>query len=957
METIDVQKWVQLRYGKHVQEENGPIVKGSEHKTTGASKSLDVSLYTQMTPDSTGIGTNDRTDWREYTWLDDGGGIVTRIHSHNNELLIIAGRICGRTESGKRLGRMYTEGHYACLPVSQHQFPTTLGLLQALHTTPQLQSSNFTLPLLDVESVSISLPENWIDLISPVLKVLLSGIPLSIKTTKRSLQELTAFVHIVQSCLPNTLAWRLTTKIGAIECPPSDAVLSVVQSCNFDMPRMIGFSMVDAEKNHQKIKSTDHATTHPLIEGETIGLRYIEYLQEHCLQCKTTIELQTQIHKDFPKLKQWNHFPIEQSLYEASIGFLQILFEDDGLAQLQTALQKGSAVPSLKVFFHRKLEALISLLHHVWDHPSVILESLNIWGDIWDELFDQCPMPLEGIVNLLHPRGSVTKAAFALFEEAIPEDFHDLIYDKLQSWNKQLTQQNSPNSLWLEFVNRYNEYAPWIQRWIHERQTEFSLRMRYVYNLNTPLDGLPFTHWLHEMSTQSVKKNFDEKTFSIARLIDDQSYHIQVAFIEELYTYSPLITIKEALKLSGFATTTYRTDQHILANIIYWKDRTPFWMESASRLLVEFAEAHCKPTYSSPLFEHILMHTFSTLSVEQQDTFWPFFSTKIGNTIAQWMFNRSSDQTAGPFDSFYINQFPELYQQGHTTLQKIFVEVATDSSLPHHSTLIAICKNILRQETHCHPLPSALKQIQQKRLQTIQDLMPKWISFWLSHLPFTIHLSDIEHDDTLCAFFFSMQPSFQPPSPTLLERLLSESMGKSVTWKHWCEMLVNQQWDTKPGWRLLFMEHVPDRPLYKLEDHEKHLFQHARLELKAHFVYLGFIIESSLLNTFTVAEFNRLKFDYQAMLIWWSVHFDHTEILLLVLPAYLQTLTVPELKEFKSEVSSTFSIFSSLVQKVNNYFESEPSTLPTILEPSVWLKRYLLSLPKPERIQWVETNL
>ena len=184
MDILNEQPWMQLRFGKPVEKENGPIIKGSEHKTTAASSDIDQSLYTYLTPASVGIGSNDRTDWREYTWLDEGGGMVTEVH--HDQSLIVAGKVCGRTETGKKLGRMYTESHYAILPLNKYQYPTTLGLFKSLQTTPHIAGDDFTLPSLSIPNISLALPDNWLALVTPVLKIILSGSPFSIKTTKRS---------------------------------------------------------------------------------------------------------------------------------------------------------------------------------------------------------------------------------------------------------------------------------------------------------------------------------------------------------------------------------------------------------------------------------------------------------------------------------------------------------------------------------------------------------------------------------------------------------------------------------------------------------------------------------------------------------------------------------------------------------------------------------------------------
>ena len=51
-----------------------------------------------------------------------------------------------------------------------------------------------------------------------------------------------------------------------------------------------------------------------------------------------------------------------------------------------------------------------------------------------------------------------------------------------------------------------------------------------------------------------------------------------------------------------------------------------------------------------------------------------------------------------------------------------------------------------------------------------------------------------------------------------------------------------------------------------------------------------------------------------------------------------------------SELSSTISMFSSLIQQVSDYFEETPTTLPQQMTPTEWVKEYLLTLPKEKRL-------
>ena len=50
-------------------------------------------------------------------------------------------------------------------------------------------------------------------------------------------------------------------------------------------------------------------------------------------------------------------FAGDKSLEAVGVEFLQVLFEDDAIAQLSVALGEGGQFPSLNRFYHRKREA------------------------------------------------------------------------------------------------------------------------------------------------------------------------------------------------------------------------------------------------------------------------------------------------------------------------------------------------------------------------------------------------------------------------------------------------------------------------------------------------------------------------------------------------------------------------------------------------------------------------
>ena len=148
----------------------------------------------------------------------------------------------------------------------------------------------------------------------------------------------------------------------------------------------------------------------------------------------------------------------------------------------------------------------------------------------------------------------------------------------------------------------------------------------------------------------------------------------------------------------------------------------------------------------------------------------------------------------------------ELYRKGHASLQSLFVDVAeSNATLPRRHELIGVCKQVFKHQEHTHPLPKTLRDIR-RELHSIAGIKPEWIQFWCMELNLTIELNSIQSNDSLCRFFFELNPQFQEPSYTLLKRLFRAKEETLPTWEDWEYDLQEAKWHEKPGWRLLFME-------------------------------------------------------------------------------------------------------------------------------------------------------
>ena len=306
----------------------------------------------------------------------------------------------------------------------------------------------------------------------------------------------------------------------------------------------------------------------------------------------------------------------------------------------------------------------------------------------------------------------------------------------------------------------------------------------------------------------------------------------------------------------------------------------------------------------------------------------------------------------GNFDGLFIAELTGLYRKGHASLQSLFVDVAeSNATLPRRHELIGVCKQVFTHREHTHTQQKTLRDIQAGQLRSIAGIKPEWIQFWCKKLDLTIELNSVESSDSLCRFFFELNPQFQEPSYTLLKRLLKAKENALPSWTDWEYDLQEAKWHEKPGWRLLFIEHTPEKPLQDLDgDAETMFLKMSNLEMRAKLLRLGFLVEPSYFDGLTLESFELLSSETQSILVWYGLHFAEDKLGETVARGWVIAAGPQDRTALRSELSSAFSMFSSLVQQVSDYFEETPTTTPQQMTPTEWVKEYLLTLPKKSNV-------
>ena len=469
------QEWKQFVFGKIVQSSDGPIVSGKDHECTGSSPDIPERVIASMVPSIIGPGISDLTNWNSYIWNEQKGGIAIQSILCDDEPWVVACRVRGRSEGGEgKQGRFYTQAHYLTIPAAGFSPSSIIELADTLIANPMTQKEA-QLPHLVLEKKPRELPLNWLERISVLLEILLSGLPLSIQNTKLSMREIEELFHIVFSALPLSLAWRLSVRLGAEKINDGETILGLGQEI-YCSTRMIGFDLDNPEKNVQKLRQIENAIPHPIQKDKMIGQRYVEFLHNHASSCRTDIDLQKLLQREFPHM-MWDYFPLSYSFTEAGILFVQDIFERDALEQITNAQQGHGVFPDPRMFSAYREKALLLGLESIWQNAAnFVSQTIDLWPEQWNSL----PSHLSYFQILLCPNQLWNEDIISLLREDMPIVLQNRIEKGL--WYQI---QHSTHSFWNGVCMQWNSLPSWFQSVIQKREKEIC-SMFISFDMNEP---------------------------------------------------------------------------------------------------------------------------------------------------------------------------------------------------------------------------------------------------------------------------------------------------------------------------------------------------------------------------------------------------------------------------------------------------------------------------------------
>ena len=946
--------WFQANYGKPITEPEGPIKKGSEHHITGASPDIPEALLLEMSAQTTGIGNSDQTNWREFTWNKEGGGLVVRVVHHDGVPYVIAGKIRGRPESGeRRLGRMYVQAHYMCTRASDTEFPFLMALHHHLQASPQLVGSPKDLDTIPASCVDISLPDNWLALITPLIRVLLSNQPLSIKTTKRSMDEMVQVAYIVQCALPHTLGWRMTMRIGALSNASDDAVFSFVEKVD-KMPRMIGFSMTDSERNLQKMRDCDDLHPYPGQEDRAIAEKYLAYLAEHASSCTTTQELRGVVARDFEHFSEWDALDPSWSFTKAGREFLQALFEDDGIAQLKEALNGNGSYPPIAFFVYRKHDVVESLLPFVQEKPDFVLKTIRPWSTIWTEVLHK-KREEYGYLDLLVPDLPIDPTMIKGLERSWNEQYIPVILRRLDSWFSDIRTSVEKSADFpsmdvhecLKYlVEQYDSFPRAIQEWIQAREMFLSICFRYRMENPTIVESFPTLVWFGGLSSTGISAVED---IVVRDEILDHHARIQERFVDDIYSYN-LSLVVHWIWSSRWAAT----DQGLLADALRWKQDGSVKDLSEALPLLRHGLEHNPSLLSHRIFVQSLASHYFELRVEEQEQAWETLQSQTPPFFAQHLFEKKGgSRSSSAVLPTYVEHCIAQYRAKKSKLRTVFVDIAhaydeADSFV--QSSLIDLGKRLLDGVVYSG-LPMLLQRIQRGSSlasMSVKDTNASHVSFWMHHLRLTWKVAHIEDNYDLLLLYVQTKPDIFVPSVDVLKHLQSLD-ASSPQWADWSHVISQLGWESEEGWRLIFASHDPKRELCVPSQKEEEMMLTFSLVQQIDLLSRGFFFSETVISTYGTKEFMELEEEQLGYILWYAVHTENKDIQQDASRAYIVQLSEKEKEKLKSDVSG---FFSQWAQSLEDLFSSKPSHLPEAFPCEEWVKDMLLRQSKDVRLSW-----
>jgi len=451
--SLDSVSWLQLRFGKLVQQTGDAIVSGAEHGVTARSADFPTVLVARCHPTNLSVGDRDPSRWQQCPW-GDRGGIVTSSGIVGDVPWVIVARQRERPEAGDgREGRRYTEMHVVATPaplVTSAALAAVAGILVA----DPVSEADFELPPLHVPAQqSLLLVGEWLTRGRSPLAAIVSGVPLAIQDWTTDPDESFAWIATVLAALPTGVAWRIPIGAGLTTVDGAFAVATGMA----------------ARGNLRLIAGT--LRQDDLIDL-TVGHQYAEWLSRIAGDCKSTLELREAVDAALPEFAAIDALPIAMPWRTAVLQLGKRVARHQVTSAFLANVDHAETLPSLPEETDVRHEILSSLIARA-DGPtasrvSVLLEqSVRRWPDAWRQLLrspDVVPAPMVFALAARHGMEGVDVASMLPHAAtlSVDESIQPVIVHRLLT----AVSRSQSAAAWLSLLSLPpTQRAAWVSRW------------------------------------------------------------------------------------------------------------------------------------------------------------------------------------------------------------------------------------------------------------------------------------------------------------------------------------------------------------------------------------------------------------------------------------------------------------------------------------------------------------
>lgn len=208
----------QLIYGKLVQNEGGPIVKGYEYTITGYSQGFTSAMKNAVgVPHRIFLDNHDIDNYNKYPWSEEGGEIIKTTKEIDGKSYVICARYRRISESGEnKQDRLFGQMHVIAIPAEEWSIAVIPQLNSILNAKPQTATdSSMDKIKIDNKKMDEKLPEAWFDeSVKELILRILTGKSIGLQSWDTKIGETLNKFYFCLLCLPENVSKRISFGAG-----------------------------------------------------------------------------------------------------------------------------------------------------------------------------------------------------------------------------------------------------------------------------------------------------------------------------------------------------------------------------------------------------------------------------------------------------------------------------------------------------------------------------------------------------------------------------------------------------------------------------------------------------------------------------------------------------------------------------------------------------------------------